>query len=334
MIAEKVLDIHNKRPETGEIIVTLFEYCDLNCLFCNQDHNSFEGIDTVRDKINQIKLAIDKLLKKGKSEFSIHIMGGEVFSDKIDDSLFADYAQLTKDLREYEAVIKKPIEVSFVTNFIWEKKDRIKNFLDENNMKVMTSYDPSGRFNPKTLEIFKRNIVEFKDYVQSVNVIMTKPNMERFIKDQIPFFDYLYDNFPIYFDYYGPGRNNGFLSPTDVELRDFMKYMVDNWSKCSPFKSFFKKTTNKMACMDTITVMPSGKWGGCGQFEGLQKVIPIKLVTEQKWFDQYDCLSCEHLQRCTMGCFMSNHVKDMRTQDECWLKEVYDYVDETYGEDK
>ena len=37
----------NKRAQTGEIIVTLFEYCPLNCKFCNQDHSSLEGIDTL-----------------------------------------------------------------------------------------------------------------------------------------------------------------------------------------------------------------------------------------------------------------------------------------------
>jgi hypothetical protein len=79
--------------------------------------------------------------------------------------------------------------------------------------------------------------------------------------------------------------------------------------------------------MDTFTIMPSGQWGGCGQFERIEKVMPIKLLTEQEWFDSYNCFECEHFQRCSLGCFMSNHVKDMRTQKECWMKEVYDYVD-------
>ena len=54
MIADQLIDLHNKRPSTGEIIVTLFEFCDLNCLFCSQDHTSILGIDTSADKFEQI----------------------------------------------------------------------------------------------------------------------------------------------------------------------------------------------------------------------------------------------------------------------------------------
>lgn len=327
MLAEHLLNAHDKRPDTAEIIVTLFEYCDLACLFCNQDHDSYTGIDNIPNKFDQIKLSIDQLLKKGKKQVSIHMMGGELFSDKIEDKTFDDYAILTDSLIKYGKEINVPLEVSFITNFIWTKTKRIKKFLDNNNLKVMTSYDPSGRFNQKTLEIYKKNIQEFKEYIISVNVIMTKPNIDKFVKGQIPFFDYLYKNFDIYFDYYGPGKNHEFLLAKDYELRDFMKYMYDNWKNCYPFKTFDNKIKNKMSCMDTVTVMPNGEWGGCGHFEKLQKVIPIKVITEQKWLEDYNCFECEHFQRCSMGCFMSNHVKDMRTQKECWLKEVYDYVD-------
>jgi hypothetical protein len=331
LIAEHVLNIHNKRPDTGEIIVTLFEYCDLSCLFCNQDHDSYEGIDTIVGKFDSIKLSINQQIKKGKKQISIHMMGGELFSDTVEDKVFDDYAELTKKLLAYGKEINIPLEVSFITNFIWEKKQRIKKFLDDNEISVMTSYDPSGRFNKKTFEVYKKNIQDFKEYIISVNVIMTKPNIDKFMSDNVPFFDYLYENFPIYFDYYGPGKNHEFLMAKDIEIRDFMKYMFEKWNNCHPFKTFTNKTANKMSCMDTHTVMPSGKWGGCGYFENLEKVIPIKVVTEQQWFDSYNCYECEHLQRCTMGCFMSNHVKDMRTQDTCWLKEVYDYVDLKVG---
>lgn len=327
MIAEQILNIHEKRPDTGEIIVGLFEWCDLSCLFCNQDHNSTQGIDTIVDKIEQVKLSIDTLLKKGKKNFSIHIMGGELFSDKLDDKVFEDYEQLTNKIRVYCLEKNIPVNISFVTNFIWNKKQRVKNFLDKTGVEVMSSYDPSGRFNPRTFKIFKKNIEEFKNYVTTVSVVITKPNIEKFMKNQIPFFEYLYNNFNIFFDYYGPEKNQKLLMPKDVEVRDFMKYMVDKWPKVSPIKDFFSNTKNKMACMDTFTIMPSGQWGGCGQYEKIQKIIPIKMITEQKWIDNYNCFECNHFQRCSLGCFMSNHVNGMRTQKECWLKEVYDYID-------
>jgi hypothetical protein len=328
MIAEKIINLHNKRPITGEIIVILFEFCDLNCLFCNQDHNSIEGIDTILDKLDLIKRSVNNLKLKAKKKFSINIMGGELFSDKIDDYIFEQYARLVKGIRDHAIESQTEIDVFFVTNFIWEKRERVKKFLDENKLKVLSSYDPSGRFNAANLEVFKKNVIEFKDYIVSFNVIMTKQNMEKFKVNDIPFFDYLYENFTIFFDHYGPGKNHEYLTPKDVEVRDFMKYMYDNWRNCIPFKDFNSKTHKKMSCMDTLTIMPSGKWGACGIFENLEKTIVEKAAMEQQWFDNYNCLECPHLGRCTMGCFMTNHVKRMRTQKECFLKEVYDYVDE------
>jgi organic radical activating enzyme len=327
MIASQLIDLHNKRPATGEIIVTLFELCNLSCLFCPQDHSSIEGIDTIVSKIDQIKSVIDTLLKKGKKDFSIHLMGGELFSDELDDSVFEDYKTLIDSINTYCIEQNIPVNISVVSNLVWKKKNRVKQFLADTNVSIMTSYDPSGRFDKNSLEIFKENVVEFKDNIVTVNVIITKPTIDKFLKNQIPFFDYLYENFSVYFDQYGPEKNQKFLMATDIQVRDFMIYLVDHWPRVLPVQDYFSKTKSQMTCMDTHTVMPAGKWGGCGQFEQIDKVIPIKLVTEQSWLDGYNCLECEHFNRCSLGCFMSNHVRDMRTQKECWLKEVYDYVD-------
>jgi hypothetical protein len=327
MIAHKVIDSSNKRPLTGEIIVILFEFCDLNCVFCNQDHDSVEGMNNILDKIDPIKRSIDNLILKGKRKFAIHIMGGELFSDRIRDEIFSDYEKLVKEIRDYSITKNIEIEIMFVTNLIWKNSERVMSFLKDNELKILTSYDPSGRFNTNTIEIFKYNVITFKEYIKSVNVIMTKQNMEKFLKNDVPFFDYLYENFIIFFDNYGPGKNNNFLSPKDVEIRDFMKFMYDNWQNCIPFKDFKNNNYKKMACMDTLTIMPSGKWGACGIFENIDHKIIKKEDMEQQWFDDYNCLECPHMKRCTMGCFMLNHVKKIRTQNDCFLKEVYDYVD-------
>jgi hypothetical protein len=327
MIAEQLINLHEKRTTTGEIIVTLFEFCDLSCLFCNQDHDSILGMDNIVDRFEQVKLCIDKLLSKGKTEFHIHIMGGEVFSDKLNDKVFLDYEELTYKIKNYCKDKNIPVNISFITNFIWTKKERVRTFLNKVDVDVMTSYDPAGRFNQQNFEIFKENIQEFKNYITTVNVVMTKPTIDKFTKNQVPFFDYLYANFLVFFDYYGPEKNQNLLLPKDVDVRDFMIFMSDNWPNVAPVKDFFSKTKKTMTCMDTYTVMPTGKWGGCGYFEQLEKVIPIKVVTEQQWFDNYNCVECEHFQRCSLGCFMSNHIKDMRTQKQCWLKQVYDYID-------
>lgn len=324
MIADKLISKH-KRTETGEIIVTLFEFCDLNCLFCNQDHTSVVGMNTVIDKINPIKSAISSLKQKGKKRFSINIMGGEVFSDNVADNIFEDYSMLIKNIKS----LPEEIELSFVTNFVFNKTNRVQDFLNENkDIMLMSSYDPSGRFNTDTLNLFQKNVKIFKDKIVSFNVIMTKKNIEKFMKNDVPFFDYIYNNFDVYFDYYTPQENSQLLLPKDFELRDFMKKIVDKYPKCKPFDKFKDKNKKSMSCMDTFTIMPSGDYGMCNilltNFDDLKTT---KEDMEQKWFDDYNCLECEHFSRCSMGCFLSNHLNSFRTQEVCWLKEVYDHVD-------
>jgi hypothetical protein len=60
-----------------------------------------------------------------------------------------------------------------------------------------------------------------------------------------------------------------------------------------------------------------------------QKMIFFGKLAEQKaqWLKDYDCLSCIHMQRCSFGCFLNHHTKNIRTQETCWLQEVYDYAD-------
>jgi sulfatase maturation enzyme AslB (radical SAM superfamily) len=326
-VAKHIINRHEKRNETGEIILILFEYCDLDCVFCMQDHDSMVGVDTIVNKIEPLRKSVEQLLTKGKDNFQVHLMGGELFSDKLPDSIFDDYLILINSIRSLAEEKNVVLEISIATNYIFTKTERVKKFIQAADVIIMSSYDPAGRFNTENFEIFKNNLQEFKEYTRAVGIVMTKQNIDKFIKGNIPFFDYIYDNFVVFFDHYGPQKNQNILSPKDVELRDFMIHMLDHWPRAKPFDEYRKKTKNPMVCMDTVTIMADGSWGGCGQAEGLVKFIPLKKVMEDQWFAEYNCLECKHFSRCALGCFMSNHIKNMRTQETCYLSEVYDYID-------
>ena len=329
MIEHNIITKTNKRSILGEIIVTLFEQCNMSCKFCNQDHNSKVGMDTIRDKLEVVQRAI-KNMSATRGMFSVHFMGGEVFSDLVPDSCFDDYRYLADELDKWSKENNYDVEICFTTNFVYERTDRLQKLLDDcPQIKLLTSYDPSGRFGYGQLEKFQENVRMFKNYIKSANVIMTKPNIEKFLKRATPFFDFLYDNYDIYFDYYTPEKNRERMTPNDVQLRDFMKFMLDNYPNCLPFKDYPSKQKKRMTCQDTFTIMPSGDAGGCTILlsQDLDNYRPTKEEMEQKWFEDYNCLECPHFQRCSMGCFLSNHLKSFRTQEPCWLAEVYDYVD-------
>ena len=92
-----LIDHVDKRTINGEIIVTLFEQCNLTCKFCPQDHNSVMGMKEIKEKKDYIIQSILHLQEQGRSQFSVHLMGGEIFSNLISTEIF-DVATLKKAL--------------------------------------------------------------------------------------------------------------------------------------------------------------------------------------------------------------------------------------------
>jgi|TARA_R100000030_G_scaffold42622_3_gene32082 MoaA/NifB/PqqE/SkfB family radical SAM enzyme len=319
-----ILDQVNKRQDVGEIIVTLFEYCNLSCKFCNQDHNDLLGTDTITQKIELVQQEIKRLNKKS---YSVHFMGGEVFADSLPDQVFYDYNYVVNEINKWSRKEGYDVELCFTTNFVFTNTSRLDKLLAATGIKLLTSYDPSARFNKNTFKIFRENVERYKHNIKSVNVIMTKPSIKKFMNNDVPFFDTLYDLFGIYFDYYTPEKNMDMFLPTDVMLRDFMIYMLDKYPKVLPFSEMKNKMKKKMSCMDTITIMPNGSKGACTiLLKGFKKPNVKKVAMEEEWFEQYQCLTCDHFQYCNMGCFLSNHIQSFRTQEACYLSEVYDVV--------
>lgn len=314
----------NKRSQVGEIIVTLFEYCPLNCKFCNQDHSSLEGIDTIVQKIDIVKEVIKKT---PRDSYSVHFMGGEVFADGLPPKVYTDYQYLCWELDRWATEENIDLEICFTSNMVFNDTQEIDNLLMISNPTLITSFDPAARFNKETLEIFKTNVKQYKNHIKSVNVIMTKPTIEKFMSGDVEFFNYLYEHFDIYFDYYTPEKNMKTFIPNDIQLRDFMVYMLKHYPKALPFADYTSKTKKQMSCMDTVTIMPNGSYGACTVLlKDFKNVSINKQEMEQEWFEQYNCLECKHFQYCSMGCFLSNHMQSFRTQEACWLSEVYDVV--------
>jgi len=182
MIEHNIITKTEKRSILGEIIVTLFEQCNMSCKFCNQDHNSKVGMDTIRDKLPVVKRAIENM-SKTREMFSVHFMGGEVFSDLVPDSCFDDYKYLADELEVWSKENNYDVEICFTTNFVYEQTHRLQKLLDQcPQVKLLTSYDPSGRFGLGQLNLFKKNVIAFEKYIKSANVIMTKPNIDKFLK--------------------------------------------------------------------------------------------------------------------------------------------------------
>lgn len=335
-VTESLLE--KKRSFVGEIIVTLFEDCNLSCKFCNQDHDSIVGLDNIRSKASEIIKNIELLKKMRKTEFSIHLMGGEIFQDKFTESDFAAYMDLVEEVHNYCSALQYPIEFIFVSNLVHFNTARVKTLLElltnkGINVSLGTSYDPAMRFNISDLSIFAKNLEIYKDWIRVVNVVLTAPNIRKFLNREIPHFDYIYEHFDVYFDYYTLEGNWEIMSPKDHELRDMFVWLAENYPNVHPISSWFQKETNTISCQNTLSIMPDGRTGRCtilmDKFKKKDETPNTVGEMEHDFINKMDCLSCEYFAQCGLGCVVRNHFNDpSRSMNYCWMKDVHAKIGE------
>lgn len=320
--------IDKKSSNLGEVIVTLFEHCNLACSFCSQNHNSFEGVNSIPEKYFAIKSVYENLRAQNKEQFSFHFMGGEILSDEISNQILSKIESLI--LRCQKSFENS--EFLITSNMIWSDRVRVKNLLDRLNINLAVSYDPAGRFNTNQLDVFMDNVRYFKEYIQTVNIILTAPNIYKFLNKEVTGFDYLYENFNIYFDYYTPEKNASINCPSDTELLDMFKFLSINYPKVSPIDKYLLGDTRKnLTCQRTNVIAADGEIGHCNLLVGgnyRAMTYDSREKMEAKWIEGFNCLMCDYFSKCGLGCFQENHIlPEKATMEHCWLKDYWGFLD-------
>ena len=130
LIDQKVIDY-------AEVVVCLFDHCNLSCAFCPQHHD--ETLGASRNEIlSKTPIIIDWINNNARSKyFKIHIMGGELFQDVWTERGFLKHYKEFCDIIKDGIVDKnKNIVMNFVSNLVFEKTSEILNFLNENNYSI------------------------------------------------------------------------------------------------------------------------------------------------------------------------------------------------------
>jgi len=330
--------IDGKVVDYAEVVCCLFEHCNLQCAFCPQDHNSIVGANET-DILAKSKKIADWINKNTRSkDFSIHIMGGELFSDKwIDEGFLEIYEKFKDDIASRVIDKDKNIIYNFVSNLVFTKRTEVLYFLSKNDLKLSISYDPHGRFNPAQLEIFKENLEIFRDYIRMVSVVQTKQNIKKIIAGDKTF-ELLYSRYLVDFDHLLPSTGKKidlFLMPKESEVLEFYKFLIDNFPKCHNIDHFTNgKSNNKMTCTrgNSFTIMPDGSvpFGCSGSVLLKQYNTPDLGGTKilENFVNKYDCFQCEFFQRCPMTCFIKSDFKHIEEDlDECVFKLAFRYHD-------
>lgn len=341
--------LDQKRSKREEYFVTLFDYCNLDCVFCWQDHDSKIGMDRV---IPNAKALVQMIDRRQAKEFDCQIMGGELFCDDVSDEMFDQYLAFARIINDFAKPRGIDFTLTWVTNLIYSDNDRVIAFInelkEEMDVRLCTSYDPTGRFNTETLELFLKNLPVYGDMLQDISMVLTSPNIKILLRDEDKVFKKLYDDgYNISADYYLPcstsvarrfsRRIDKVLSPDDTELLMIFYYLVDKYPNVAPVRDWIKNQTNELACRSSNVLFPDGSTGKCRKMvvEEARDDFTTK-ITEESMQDNSDiehkflaknyCMTCEYFQRCGLGCYLqSDYTKQIELED-CVFKLTFDYI--------
>jgi radical SAM protein with 4Fe4S-binding SPASM domain len=334
--------LEKKRDPEQEYTLHLFEFCNLRCQFCWQDHENRSGLDNILEKLEPIE---EFLKEESRESVVFNIMGGEIFADEIfDDGMLHTYRELTLGIKNLTDKYEKKVKINWVSNLVTSKYKSIEALLKfckfiEVPAVLVTSYDPRGRFNINEFQNYKHTLAHFKDDVKCFSMLMTRPNMEYLMEGKDPFFKELYHAGKyIYFDYYSPDESAEHNAPSEVLLLKFFKFLIDNYPKCDPVRSWIENDKNYLSCRTSKLVLADGTKCGCGNLMQGEKVkelyeTDIQPLDNQEieinFITKYNCTSCEYLYRCGMGCFMSHDYKFKgEILDECVYKLTHKHIDD------
>jgi hypothetical protein len=331
----KVID--NKVIDWSEIVLCLFEHCNLLCAFCPQDHSSILGASE-EEILNKVSTITTYIKRNDRSKhFIINTMGGELLQDTWTDKGFLDiYSKLIEQVKQ-KVSSDKTVVFNFVTNLVFDKTDLVIDFIKKNNIILSVSYDIVGRFNTPALETFKKNIDILKPHIKMISCVLTKQNIEKIVAGD-EYFDYLYNNFEIHFDSLLPSvtrKTNVFMMPAESETFKFYKLCVDKYPKMLNIEPFLNgKTNNRMGCTkgNSLTIMPDGNIPrGCSgavllKDSNTKDLGGTKII--ENFMKKYNCFECEFFQRCPFTCFIKQDFKFIEhDMNECVFKETFRYAD-------
>lgn len=333
MIPYELID--KKIIDYAELVICLFDHCNLKCVFCPQDHTNTQGASE-KEILSKVSGIVEWINNNKRSKyFKLHIMGGEIFQDIWIQKQFLSIYQKFIDEIKSKVDSEKTLVFNFVTNLVFIETKKVSDFLEENNLKISVSYDSHGRFTNTQFDIFKNNIEIFKDKIEMISLVMTKQNIEAVIKGD-SYFDYLYNNFKCDWDSFLPSVSvSETLMPKESDLLKFYKHLVDNYPSCLNISYFTENSReNRMSCTrgNSYTVMydgtnPAGCSGSVLLRDGNTKNLGSTIII-QKFFDQYNCFECEYFKKCPFTCFIKNDYKKIvRDVGECVFKETFKYVE-------
>lgn len=322
--------LREKKGRWKEAHLILFELCNMSCSFCHQDHDSRVGLDG--------DLVIDKMTTLLASSSSstpmvVNITGGELFMDEISDDLFEVYYIVGKMAIEHFTDVK----VVFGTNLTYHNTDRVRVLIERlrelhDNVWLATSYDPAGRFNPSQRELFLKNLSLLGDLTKTVNVVITKQNINLFLEGKEgDEFTWLCEEYDVYFDHYIPSQLYKHHQPDEDMISALYIALNNKYPNSYPIKDWKQNIVNETTCRSTKIITKDGIVSTCWSEAGKDAILDetegliAKDNAEVAFVEHYGCLECVYYTRCGLRCFLHDTVLGDKSK-ECSIKQMFDVI--------
>lgn len=296
---------------TKEISISLFGECNMNCEFCigNQRHN----IKSPDNFDNVIAIVKDEIIKTDKNDISIVVYGGELFHDGINDCIFEQYKKLINSINRFTKTVGKNINWTLSTNLVHKNRERVLQLLNDVGIDhLCSSFDFEQRFtNHKLLDRFIDNVKWYTDQgIQlSFGFILFNPNIQAFYNNHplLSVFNWLYTNYPIYFDYYHPTNRDASLVDENTIGR-FLIWLDQHYPNIKTLCDL-RNRNHHTSCPATFII--DGVATRCCDFVKVAKKYAIKK----------QCFSCSYSKICSHPC-----IRIMSNNSDCFVKIYYDYL--------
>jgi hypothetical protein len=319
-----------------EIELHLFEFCNLNCAFCGQDHDSRTGMDR-----ESILAKADRVIKfMGDSAMESHIvniMGGEIFNDDVPDRVFTFYEDFYQRVNSYAEEKGLSVRFNWVTNLIFDKVERVYSFIQsKENCFISTSYDFAGRgLNLIKSSNWERNLKALSDKITVIGFVLTRPAIRKILKQEDPLFEELYVKYPLYFDYYVPERSAKKMMPSEQEMLDAFIYLAENYPKVQPIADLLNNSENRMTCysLNKLTLLPNNREVKCRymEYDSDDFHSPIDYSSNENIIEAHlersGCLGCEWFDRCMFRCFVQADWAGLERLPDCLFRLFFNHCE-------
>ncbi|MNO14050.1 hypothetical protein D3C76_36900 [compost metagenome] len=325
-----VVDIlREKKGRRKEAHLILFEWCNLRCSFCHQDHDSKVGFDA-DSMIAKAQTLIDTM--DNDSEVVINLTGGELFMDDVPDWMFGYYFMIGQMLLEAFPKAK----LVWGTNLIFSDSGRVKRLIHMlkpyGHAVLATSYDPAGRFNESQRARFFEVLDEVREYVETVNVVITKQNIESFLAGREgPEMSWMCEHFDVYFDHYIPSTMYEYIQPDEDLISALYLHLNERYPNSYPIKDWKANVANETTCRSTKIITKDGVVSTCWSEAGKGAILDeaegliAKDAAEVAFVEHYGCFTCDYYSRCGLRCFLHDTVLGEKSK-VCSIREMFKVI--------